>query len=93
MGFGIFGNAQQAGFYQGQNWERNNSRPSTAAAGKGVGVAIAGLAAVAQARKSAAAYQALAYALRDALVAANPNHPLANKEECQKILDSVYDEG
>lgn len=96
MAFGIFGSAQQAGFHQGQNWERNlnrgNEQKAKAVAAEGLGVAIAGIAAVAQARKEAAAHKALAQTLKDALAKVAPNHPLANAQACNDFFKKAYDE-
>lgn len=96
MSFGIFGSAQQAGNHQGQSWERNNSKKNEAKAeaiaAEGLGVAVAGIAAVVQARKEIAALVAVRKALTDALAKVAPSHPLNDKELRNKIYEKAYDE-
>ena len=84
-----------AAFQTGHSVGRNSHQGSagaSAVAAEGVGVAIAGLAAVVQARKDAAAHKAVAQALKDALAKVAPNHPLATNQELrQAIYDEAYD--
>lgn len=90
MAFGIFATAQQAGFHQGQNWERKNNTGAEKTAAAGVGVAVAGLAALAQAKREAAAYQALAQKLKDIIAQVAPNHPMATAAACNAEFEKAY---
>jgi fructose-1-phosphate kinase PfkB-like protein len=93
MGSGIFGSQQQVGFNQGKSWTHKQQQvdaEKTAAAG--LGAAVAGIAAMVQAKKEIAALVAVRKALAEALAEAAPNHPLNNKDIRNQIYESAYDE-
>lgn len=90
MAFGIFGTAQQAGFHQGQTWEKKGQKG--AGESVGFGAAVAGLSALVQAKKEIAALKAVRKALTEALAEVAPKHPLNNKDLRNKIHESAYDE-